>query len=113
LEKDVAVFRYVGGKGVVPAVLAEPPEERAHERLRVNVVFTDLQSTGLALKKAVDLAIDLSAVTQVIVPHVVPYPLALDCPAVPLEFTCRQLQLLAASVGADPYIHIFLCPRRH
>jgi hypothetical protein len=79
------------------------------ERLRINVVFTEIQSTELALKRAVELAIDLGAETQIIVPHIVPYPLALECPVVPLEFMCKQLEILAASVGADPYIHVYLC----
>jgi hypothetical protein len=109
-ESGIAVFRYVWGRGIVPAVLLDFDEIAAtSDRLRINVIYTDLPGTRVALRRAVDLAIDLEAETEIIVPHVVPYPLALECPAVPLEFTCRQLATLAGSAGADPYIHIYLC----
>lgn len=109
LGHGVAVFRYVWGRGMVPNALVEPLESSKPQRLQINVVYTDLPKTEIALKRAVELAIDLAAETQIIVPHVVPYPLALECPAVPLEFTCKQLETLAGSAGADPYIHVYLC----
>jgi len=108
LGMDVASFRYIWGRGIVPTALVDP-SATPPQRLRINVVFTEMQSTELALKRAVELAIDLSAETQIIVPHIAPYPLALECPVVPLEFTCRQLKVLAGSVGADPYIHVYVC----
>jgi len=109
LGNDVAMFRYIGGRGIVPDALVEPTNTPKPETLRINIVFSDLHTTKLALKRAVELAIDLSAETQIIVPHVVPYPLDLECPVVPLEFTCHQLQIFAGSTGADPYIHVYLC----
>lgn len=106
---DVVIFRYVPGAGMVPSELVEPLRPLESERLRINVVFTDMAATQVALKRAVELAIDLGAATQIIVPHVVPYPLPLESPAVPVEFTRRQLRILAGSVGADPYVHVCLC----
>jgi hypothetical protein len=78
-------------------------------KFRINVLFTEMEATGVALRRAVELACDLKAETQMIVPHVVPYPLPLETPTVPIEFTCTKLRLLAGSVGADPYIHVYLC----
>jgi hypothetical protein len=87
-----------------------PPDASDHnKKLRINVLFTDLEATEVALRCAVELASDLEAVTQLIVPHFVPYALPLEKPAVPIEFTCKKLRILAASAGADPYIHIYLC----
>lgn len=109
LGNDVATFRYVLGRGIVPSALVEPIAPPVAPTLPVNVVFTDLQATRIALARAADLSVDLAAETRLIVPHVVPYPLALGCPAVPMEFTCRQLITLAGTAGADPYIYVYLC----
>jgi len=108
-EIQIPAFRYLQGKGIVPTALADPISPLVPESLRVSVVFTDFTETQRALDRAVELAIDLRAETRIIVPHVVPYPLALECPVVPLEFLCSQLQSLAAAAGADPYIHVYLC----
>jgi hypothetical protein len=109
LTNGTASFRYVWGRGVVPDVLVEPSRPQTDHRLRINVVFTDLSTTETALRRAAELAIDLGAETRILVPHVVPYPLPLECPAVPLEFTCRRLTTLAESAGADPCVDIYLC----
>lgn len=90
---------------LVPVV--RPPRES--RRLRINVVFTTMDDTEAALKRAILLAAGLDADTQIAVPLVVPFPLPLEYPAVSLEFACAQLKRLAAAVGADPYIHFYLC----
>src|SRR6188472_4544316 len=108
-EIHIHGFRYLHGKGIVPTGLTDPTEPLVPERLRVSVVYTDFTATQRALDRAVELAVDLRAETRIIVPHVVPYPLSLECPVVPLEFLCGHLQSLAAAAGADPYIHVYLC----
>jgi hypothetical protein len=104
--------RRVSRAGVVQPLNRSPLEGANSAKLQINVVFTDTQATRAALKRAVDFLIDLDAETRVIVPHVVPFPLPLDEPAVPLEFTCGQIQCLAGSVGADPYVEVYLCRDR-
>jgi hypothetical protein len=107
---DIATFRYVLGRGMVPpSALMEPLEPTVAPTLPINVVFTDFAATTVALTRAAELAVDLTAETRIIVPHVVPYPLPLECPAVPLEFTCKRLITLAGMAGADPYINVYLC----
>lgn len=107
-NSDMAAFRYISGRGMVQDVVAEPLVVPA-SKLRINIVYTDLEATHRAVRRAVEMAIDLAAETQIIVPHVVPYPLPLEYPAVPLEVTCRQLKILAGAAGADPYITVYLC----
>src|ERR1700755_1255650 len=80
METRVAGFQYLQGRGIVPNTLAAPFDQSEPERLRGHVGFTGLPTTPVALTRAVELAGDLSAEIRVIVPHVVPYPLVLDCP---------------------------------
>src|SRR5262245_31629820 len=75
LGNSVAEFQYVDGRGILPNALVEPSETSSPQTLRINVVYTDPSGTRIALKRAVELAIDLEAEPQIIVPHVVPYPL--------------------------------------
>src|SRR5262245_11521869 len=105
---NIAAVQHVLGRGMVPTSLTERSRFQS-EKLRINVVFTGFAATNVALRRAVDLAIDLDAETNIIVPHVVPYPLDLERPTVPLEFTCNRLRILAGSVGADPYMSVYLC----
>src|SRR5262245_47183181 len=106
---NVAAFQYLGGRGIVPSAVVEPFEITTNRLLPIHVLVTDLRTASVALHRAVELATDLGAETKILVPQVVPYPLDLEYPAIPLEFTCKQLQILAGSVGADPYIYVYLC----
>jgi hypothetical protein len=96
-------------RGIVEVIAKTPRPPCESRRLRINVVFTTMADTAAALKRAVFLAAGLDADTQIAVPHVVPFPLPLEYPAVSLEFACSQLKELAAAAGADPYIHFYLC----
>jgi hypothetical protein len=109
LGNSVAAFQYLGGRGILPTAVVETFEATKDRLLPIHVLVTDLQSASAALHCAVRLAADLGAETRVLVPQVVPYPLDLEYPAISLEFTCKQLQMLAASAGADPYIYVYLC----
>jgi hypothetical protein len=48
-------FRYITGRGLVPGALLEAVESPPAETVCINVVFTDLAATEVALKRAVDL----------------------------------------------------------
>jgi hypothetical protein len=106
---SVAAFQYLGGRGVMPTAAVEPMETGTNRPFPIHVLVTDLRTASAALCCAVELATDLGAETQILVPQVVPYPLDLEYPAIALEFTCKQLQMLAGSAGADPYIYVYLC----
>src|SRR5262245_51049324 len=107
-SSDIAAFRYLAGRGVVPTTVARE-EVPHHLPLRVNVLFTGAKATSVSLKRAVELAIDLDAETRIVVPQIIPYPMALEYPVVSLEHICSQLIQLAGSAGADPYIDIYFC----
>ena len=98
--------------GSESAAFRRIPETLGDSELRVNVLFTDDEGTRTALKQAVDLASGLDAATRIIVPYIVPFPLPLNDPPVPLNFTCERIQCLAGSVGADPYVDLYLCRDR-
>src|SRR5664279_5173048 len=67
---------------------------QANSTLNIAVVFTSIESTLSALRKAGSLASGLHASITLIVPQVVPYPLPLTSPPVSPEFTTRQFRVL-------------------
>lgn len=93
-------------------VARRPAPATRTDRLKVNVIFTNIKGTKVALKRALELITDLEGETRIIVPYVVPYPLPIDKPDVPIEFTSNAINILARSVGADPCIDIYLCRDR-
>jgi hypothetical protein len=78
-------------------------------QLNLRVIFTDFSNTAAALAKAGSLARGLGARITLVVAQVVPYPLPLNLPDVPVEFTERTLQQLATG---DTDIQILLCRDR-
>src|ERR1043165_9533860 len=108
-----AAFRKVRSEFGEPAFeWLDPSSQEDSERLRINVLFTSLQETHVALKRAAELSEGLSAEILLIVPQIVPFPLDLDNPPVPLDFASHQLCSLAESVDADLDGHIYLCRDR-
>src|SRR5215471_2459567 len=97
LGSNVAAFRYLSGQGIRPSAVVEHFEASTRPKLRIHVLVTDVRTASIAIKRAVELAIDLGAETRILLPQVVPFPLDLEYPAVPLEFTCKQLEILAGS----------------
>jgi hypothetical protein len=73
---------------LIPAVArSAPPTATEGARLGVIVVFTTVESTVHALRKAGALATRLSAHITLVVPQVVPFPLPLTSPPVLLDFS--------------------------
>ena len=79
-------------------------------KLDLKVIFTDPPKTAAALAAARSMAQDLGAHITLMVAQVVPYPLPLAAPDVPVEFTERLLEPLAAE---DTSIEILLCRDRN
>jgi hypothetical protein len=88
--------------------LAEP--DLSGRQLNLKVIFTDLPRTAAALAAAQSLARGLRARITLLVAQVVPYPLPLDQPDVPMEFTARLLESVAFE---DTAIEIYLCRDRN
>ena len=80
--------------------------------LQVEVIFTTMEATLSALKKAASLANQLSARINLLVPQVVPYPLPLMSPPVLLDWTERRFRVLAEHYAADTTVQIYLCRDR-
>src|ERR1700761_8634201 len=78
-------WRRTGMSEAIARILAPSlgrPTESEEARLNVVVIFTSVQSTVAALKKAGTLANQLNGRITLVVPQVVPYPLPLNNPPV-------------------------------
>src|SRR5277367_3291382 len=80
--------------------------------LVVNVIFTTVQDTLAALRQAAQLANDLHATIQLLVPHVIPYPLELNRPPVTQDFTNRTFRTLAEGNPVPTQVQVILCRTR-
>jgi hypothetical protein len=81
-------------------------------RFELSVLFTSFDATIAALKMAAALASGLSARITLVVPQVVPYPLALENPQVLLEFTHKRLGVVATDIPVETTIRTYLCRDR-
>ena len=81
-------------------------------QLEINVVFTSADSTHQAMNTAAGLAADLGARVRLIVPQIVPYPMPLDNPPVPVEFSAEKFSQIAADVGVETEVDIRYCRDR-
>jgi hypothetical protein len=81
-------------------------------RLNVDVIFTSIDATLAALKKAAALASRLGARITLLVPQVVPYPLPLESPPVLLEWNERRFRVIAEECPVETTVHIYLCRDR-
>ena len=88
------------------------PEHALEEResgLSVAVVFTSVDATVAALKRAGTLAESLGAHITLVVPQVVPYALPLTSPPVLLEFQEKRFREIAAESPVDITVRLYLC----
>jgi hypothetical protein len=98
----------VAGNRIPYRSAAEP----VNSRLNIAVIFTSIESTLSALRKAGVLAGQLRARITLIVPQVVPYPIPVDCPPVPLDFTERQFRVIAGAGPVETRVRVYLCRDR-
>ena len=78
-------------------------------RLNVDVVFTSVEPTLAALKKAGALASRLNGRITLVVPQIVPYPLPLKTPTVLIEFNERRFRIIASESPVETTVRIYLC----
>jgi hypothetical protein len=98
-----------------PSIGWETSDGTEPRRLEVNVIFTDAQATGAALKTAGELARDLGACIRVRAAIAVPYALPLEKPPVSPEFIEKVLCSLIARLDLaafEPSVFIYLCRNR-
>jgi len=86
--------------------------EEAEPQLNIDVVFTSVEATLMALKKAAELANRLAARITLVVPQVVPYPLPLESPPVLLDWNERRLRVIAEESPVETTVQIYLCRDR-
>jgi hypothetical protein len=70
------------------------PASGDSDRLHIHVIFTNLDETRLALRRAERLAAGLEAEIVLILAQVVPFPLPLDEPPTSIDFAQTQVQWL-------------------
>jgi hypothetical protein len=83
--------------------------DQEESRLNVVVIFTSLNATVAALKRAGTLAESLNAQITLIVPQVVPYPLPLTSPPVPLDFQENCFREIAKESPVNIRVQLYLC----
>jgi hypothetical protein len=81
-------------------------------RLNVDVVFTSVQATLAAIKRAAELADRLGAQITLLVPQIVPYPLPLTSPPVLLDWNERRFRVMAEQSNVETNVHLYLCRDR-
>jgi hypothetical protein len=90
----------------------EPPGARPDSALNVTVIFTSVAATLSALRQAGALASRLQACITLIVLQIVPYPLPVNTPPIPRDFTERQFRVLANQNSVATMVRIYLCRDR-
>src|SRR6266852_3077662 len=90
----------------------EPAAGQVNSQLNIAVIFTSIESTLSALRKAGTLASRLRARITLMVPQVVPYPLPLNCPPVPADFTERRFRVIADESPVETKVQVYLCRDR-
>ncbi len=88
---------------------AQPQRKPAEARLDISVVFTSVEMTMAALRKAGALAAGLGARITIIVAQIVPYPLPLTSPPVLLDFSERRFRTIASGSPVETSVRLYLC----
>ncbi len=85
--------------------LTEPIEKK----LDITVLFTSVELTVAALRRAGELASRLNGRITLVVPQIVPYPAPLTSPPVLVEFNERRFRIIAAESPVETSVQIYLC----
>jgi hypothetical protein len=87
-----------------------PPEPSAPERkLEVAVLFTSVEPTIAAMRRAESLVVGLNGHISLIDVQIVPRQLPLENPTVSLEFSRQRLLAIADKVNVETSAFVFLC----
>lgn len=91
---------------------ATPATYETTSRLNVAVVFTSVDATLAALRKAGALANRLGGRITLVVPQVVPFPLPLTSPPVLLDWNEKRFRVIASESPVETTVTIYLCRDR-
>jgi hypothetical protein len=86
--------------------LTVPVDNTAGRPIEVTVLHTSTQATLKAVETATRLAKDLAVVVRLLVLQVVPYPLSLETPDVPVEFTQKVFLEIASRLNIELRVDI-------
>src|ERR1700676_3672525 len=89
-----------------PALVGPTVEPESQARFKVNVLFTSPKATRSAVNIAAKLAGNLGARIRIIAPHIVPYPLQLNQPAVGPEFTEKKARAIMGDCSLETEIQV-------
>jgi hypothetical protein len=92
----------------VRSVRGTSVDGNAEGSLEVVVLHTTIPGTLSSLRRAAELADGLAASIRLLVLTVVPYPLALECPQVPVDFTRRRFTTVACEARVETVVDIRL-----
>jgi len=95
--------------------IGRPATTEAREkdpRLNISVLFTSVELTLAALKRAGELAHSLGARLTLLVPQIVPYPLPLESPPVLLDWNEQRFLVIARESHVETTVRIYLCRDR-
>src|SRR5262245_29709242 len=84
-------------------------QEQSDERLHISVVFTSIEPTLAALKRAGELASSLGARIALLATQIVPYPLPLTSPPVLLDWNERRFRVIAGESPVETVVRLYLC----
>ncbi len=90
----------------------EPLTHEGSRSISVIVVFTSVESTISALKKAAALASQLGARITLLVPQIVPYPLPITSPPILRDFNEKRFRIIASASPVETKVQICLCRDR-
>ena len=96
---------------VIPAA-GQPawPEAEANDNgLNISVIFTCVETTLAALKKAATLAASLGARITLLVMQPVPFPLPLESPPVLLDWSDNRFRTIASQSPLQMMVRLYLC----
>ena len=93
----------------LPGHPTRPAAEEIDEKLNIAVVFTSVEATLAALRRAGALAHQLAARITLLVPQIVPYPLALESPPVLLDWNEHRFRVLANQMPVETTVRLYLC----
>jgi hypothetical protein len=91
----------------------QSPRPQEHEgRLNIAVIFTSVEATLGALRKAGGLASSQGARIMLLALQAVPFPLPLDSPPVLLDWNQRRFRVIATESPVDTIVRLYLCRDR-
>ncbi len=91
---------------------AWPETEQRNERLNITVIFTSVEATLAALRRAGALAGSLGARITLLALQVVPFPLPLESPPVLLDWNERRFRTIAGRSPVETTVRLYLCRDR-